>query len=115
AVEVANVDAIHPGYGFLAESAAFAEQCRASKIEFIGPTAESIRLLGDKAAAKKLARKCKVACVPGSLDIVEDDEEAARIANEIRYPVLIKAAAGRGGRGMPVAHNQASLRPSLHR
>jgi len=114
AAEVANVDAIHPGYGFLAESAAFAEQCRSSKIEFIGPTAESIRLLGDKAAAKKLARKCKVPCVPGSGDIVEDDEEATRIANEIGYPVLIKAAAGGGGRGMRIANNQASLRPALH-
>ncbi len=114
AAEVANVDAIHPGYGFLAESAAFAEQCRSSKIEFIGPTAESIRQLGDKATAKKLARKCKVPCVPGSGDIVEDDEEAARIANEIGYPVLIKATAGGGGRGMRIANNQATLRASLH-
>lgn len=114
AAEVANVDAIHPGYGFLSERAEFAEQCRASKIEFIGPSAESIRMLGDKATAKKLARKCKVPCVPGSGDVVEDDDEAAKIASEIGYPVLIKATAGGGGRGMRIANNQASLRASLH-
>ncbi len=114
AAEIANVDAIHPGYGFLAESASFAEQCRASKIEFIGPSAESIRMLGDKAAAKKLARKTKVPTVPGSGDVLEDEEQASRVADEIGYPVMIKAAAGGGGRGMRIAHNQASLRSSLH-
>jgi len=114
AAEIANVDAIHPGYGFLAESASFAEQCRASKIEFIGPSAESIRMLGDKAAAKKLARKTKVPTVPGSGDVLEDEDQAARVADEIGYPVMIKAAAGGGGRGMRIAHNQASLRSSLH-
>ncbi|MCK6457742.1 MAG: acetyl-CoA carboxylase biotin carboxylase subunit [Phycisphaerae bacterium] len=113
AAEVANVDAIHPGYGFLAESAAFAEQCRASKIDFVGPSAESIRLLGDKASAKRLARKCRVPCVPGSGDVVEEDDEAARIAAEIGYPVMIKASAGGGGRGMRIAHNEANLRTQL--
>ncbi len=77
AAEVANVDAIHPGYGFLSENATFAEQCRASKIEFIGPSAEAIRALGDKTEAKKLARKARVPTVPGSTGAVEDDDEAA--------------------------------------
>jgi acetyl-CoA carboxylase biotin carboxylase subunit len=113
AAEVANVSAIHPGYGFLSESATFAEQCRASKIEFIGPSAESIRLLGDKANAKKLARKCRVPCVPGSVDVIEEDDEAARLAAEIGYPVMIKAAAGGGGRGMRIAENEANLRTQL--
>jgi acetyl-CoA carboxylase biotin carboxylase subunit len=113
AAEIADVDAIHPGYGFLAENANFSEQCRASKIEFIGPSAESIRLLGDKAAAKKLAKKAKVRTVPGSEDVVEDDEEAVRISAEIGYPVMIKAVAGGGGRGMRIAHNEATLRTQI--
>jgi acetyl-CoA carboxylase, biotin carboxylase subunit len=113
AAEVANVDAIHPGYGFLAENANFAEQCRASKIEFIGPSADSIRLLGDKAAAKKLARKTRVKTVPGSEGVVEDDEEAAKICEEMGYPVMIKAAAGGGGRGMRIAHNEVTLRTQI--
>src|SRR5438105_7103853 len=113
AAEIANVDAIHPGYGFLAENGNFAEQCRASKIEFIGPSAESIRLLGDKTEALKLARKCRVPTVPGSNGTVEDDDEAARLASQIGYPVMIKAVAGGGGRGIRVVHNEASLRTQL--
>lgn len=113
AAEIANVDAIHPGYGFLAENASFAEQCRSSKIEFIGPAADTIRLLGDKAAAKKLARKVRVKTVPGSDDVVEDDDEAVKLAADIGYPVMIKAAAGGGGRGMRVAHNEATLRTQI--
>jgi acetyl-CoA carboxylase biotin carboxylase subunit len=113
AAEVANVDAIHPGYGFLAENADFAEQCRASKIEFIGPSAESIRLLGDKAAAKRLARKARVRTVPGSEGVVEDDEQAVKLCDEIGYPVMIKAAAGGGGRGMRIAHNEVTLRTQI--
>lgn len=113
AAEIANVDAIHPGYGFLAENANFAEQCRASKIEFIGPSADSIRLLGDKAAAKKLAKKTRVKTVPGSEGVVEDDEEAAKICAEMGYPVMIKAAAGGGGRGMRIAHNEVTLRTQI--
>ncbi len=113
AAEVANVDAIHPGYGFLAENADFAEQCRASKIEFIGPAADTIRLLGDKAAAKKLARKTRVKTVPGSEGVVEEDDEAVELAEEIGYPVMIKAAAGGGGRGMRIAHNEATLRTQI--
>ena len=112
--EVANVDAIHPGYGFLAENADFAEQCRACKIEFIGPSAESIRLLGDKAAAKKLAKKNRVRTVPGSEDVVDDDEQTVALCDQIGYPVMIKAAAGGGGRGMRIAHNEANLRSQIH-
>ena len=110
AAEVANVDAIHPGYGFLAENAQFAEACRASKIEFIGPSADSMRLLGDKVEARKLARKAKVPTVPGSEGTIPDDTEALKLANEIGYPVIIKAVAGGGGRGMRVVHNDISLR-----
>ncbi len=113
AAEIADVDAIHPGYGFLAENPSFAEQCRESRIEFIGPSAESIRLLGDKIAARKLAKKVRVKVIPGSDGVVESDEEAFKICEEIGYPVMIKAAAGGGGRGMRVAHNAPSLRSQL--
>ena len=113
AAEVCNVDAIHPGYGFLAENANFADQCRASKIEFIGPSAEAIRLLGDKTAAKKLAKKARVRTVPGSEGEVEDLDKAEKIAGEIGYPIIVKAAAGGGGRGMRIVHNAASLRTQL--
>jgi len=109
AAEIADVDAIHPGYGFLAENADFSDQCRDCKIEFIGPSGDSIRLLGDKAAAKKLARKARVKTVPGSTGVVEDDEEAVKAAGEIGYPVMIKAVSGGGGRGMRIAHNEATL------
>ena len=113
AATVTDVDAIHPGYGFLAENEDFAEQCRASRIEFIGPSAESIRLLGDKTEALKLARRCRVATVPGSNGALDDDDEAVRVAAEIGYPVMIKAAAGGGGRGIRVVHNEAALRTQL--
>ena len=113
AAEVANVDAIHPGYGFLAENADFADQCRACEIEFIGPSAESIRMLGDKTQAKKLAKKVRVRTIPGSEGPVEDDAEAIKVGAEIGYPVIIKAAAGGGGRGMRVAHNEATMRTQL--
>ncbi len=110
AAEVANVDAIHPGYGFLAENAHFAEVCRSCNIEFIGPSVESMRLLGDKVACKQLALKHKVPTSPGSKDKVETEDEALRIARQIGYPVIVKASAGGGGRGMRVAHNDMSLR-----
>ncbi len=113
AAEIADVDAIHPGYGFLAENADFSEQCRDSQIEFIGPSAESIRLLGDKAAARKLAKKARVRIVPGSGDVIEDDEHAVKVCSEIGYPVMIKAVSGGGGRGMRVAHNEAALRTQI--
>ena len=113
AAEVANVDAIHPGYGFLAENAQFAEACRASKIEFIGPSAESMRLLGDKIQAKILAKKAKVPNIPWTEKPVENDDEAAKWAAKIGYPVMIKAKAGGGGRGIRLVHNEATLRHSL--
>ncbi len=113
AAEVYNVDAIHPGYGFLAENAGFVEQCLDSKIAFVGPSAESMRLLGNKVEAKKLAKRAKVHIVPGSEGALEDDEEAVKIAHDIGYPVIIKASAGGGGRGMRIAHNEANLMSSL--
>lgn len=109
AAEIADVDAIHPGYGFLAENAHFAEVCAACGITFIGPSAESMRLLGDKVAAKELARKAKVPVVPGSEGQIKNEQEAIKLANKIGYPVILKAAAGGGGRGMRVAHNDISL------
>ncbi len=113
AAEVANVEAIHPGYGFLAENAHFAEICRSCKIEFIGPSVDSMRLLGDKVAARKLAKKAGVQCVPGTEDGVPDEDTAVIMAEKIGYPVIIKAAAGGGGRGMRIAHNEANLRSSF--
>jgi acetyl-CoA carboxylase, biotin carboxylase subunit len=110
AAEVADVQAIHPGYGFLAENSHFAEVCRECKIEFIGPTVAAMAALGDKVEAKKIARRAKVPTVPGSEGSVADEKLAMRLADEIGYPVIIKAAAGGGGRGMRVAHNNVSLR-----
>jgi acetyl-CoA carboxylase biotin carboxylase subunit len=113
AAEVSDVEAIHPGYGFLSENAHFAEVCRASKIEFIGPRVEAMAAVGDKVECKKLARRSKVPTVPGSEGEVEDEKEALKIAREIGYPVIIKAAAGGGGRGMRIAHNDVSLQAGL--
>ncbi len=113
AAEIGNVQAIHPGYGFLAENAHFNEVCRSCNIDFIGPPHEAMRLLGDKNAARRLAREAGVPCVPGSPGPVSDDREALRIAHEIGFPVLIKAAAGGGGRGMRVAANDLVLKSAL--
>ena len=113
AAEIADVQAIHPGYGFLSENAHFAEVCRDCKIEFIGPSPEAMAAVGDKVECKRLARRAKVPTVPGSEGEVEDEKEALKIAREIGYPVIIKAAAGGGGRGMRVAHNDASLQSGL--
>ncbi len=110
AAEIADVDAIHPGYGFLAENINFAQICRDCGITFIGPPVEAMQLLGDKVQARKLARKAKVSTVPGSEGAVENETEALKLANKIKYPVMIKAAAGGGGRGMRVAHNDISFR-----
>src|SRR5688572_20719347 len=110
AAEIADVQAIHPGYGFLAENDHFAEICRSCRIEFIGPPVKAMALLGDKVECKRLAKKSKVPTVPGSDGAVDDEKVALRIAQEIEYPVIIKAAAGGGGRGMRVAHNDVSLR-----
>ena len=109
AAEVADVDAIHPGYGFLAENPHFAEVCRSCNIEFIGPGVDAMRAVGDKVECKRIARKAKIYTIPGSQDALESEEEALELAREIGYPVLVKAAAGGGGRGMRVAHNDISL------
>lgn len=109
AAEVANADAIHPGYGFLAEDAAFADKCRESNVEFVGPTAESMRLLGDKASARALAVKLKVPILPGSDGLLESADDARKQAKQIGYPVMIKATAGGGGRGLRVARNVDEL------
>ncbi len=113
AAEIANVDAIHPGYGFLAERADFAQVCRDCKIEFIGPSPEAMGKLGDKVEAKRAAKAAKVPIFPGSEGAIEEEEEAVEVAAEIGYPVIIKASAGGGGRGMRVCHNEASLRTNL--
>jgi len=109
AAEITDVEAIHPGYGFLAEDAHFAEICESCKIKFIGPTPENMRLMGDKMAAKETARKAGVPVVPGSKAVVKTKEDALRIAKETKYPVIIKAAAGGGGKGMRVCHNDVRL------
>ena len=113
AAEIGNVQAIHPGYGFLAENHHFAEVCRSCNIEFIGPSHEAMQLLGDKNAARKLAREAGVPTVPGSDGLVADEAQAVRIAHEIGFPVLIKASAGGGGRGMRVALNDLALKAAL--
>ncbi len=103
AAEITGADAIHPGYGFLAENAEFAETCRASNITFIGPTPEQIRVMGDKASARRAMTEVGVPIVPGTPGPVEDPDEALGYAREIGFPVIIKAAAGGGGKGMRVA------------
>jgi acetyl-CoA carboxylase biotin carboxylase subunit len=113
AAEIADVDAIHPGYGFLSERADFAQICRDCKIEFIGPSPEAMGKLGDKVECKRTARAAKVPVFPGSEGAIEDEDEAARIAAGIGYPVIIKASAGGGGRGMRVCHNEATLRANI--
>src|SRR5262249_5769550 len=113
AAEIGNVQAIHPGYGFLSENAHFNEVCRTCKIDFIGPTHDAMRKLGDKDAARAMARAANVPCVPGSAGLLEDEKQAVTTANEIGYPVLIKATAGGGGKGMRVAHNEAGLKSAL--
>ncbi|MEZ6073893.1 MAG: biotin carboxylase N-terminal domain-containing protein [Pirellulales bacterium] len=113
AAEVGNVQAIHPGYGFLAENSHFAEVCRSCQIEFIGPSHTAMDLLGNKNAARDLARAAEVPVVPGSGGLISDAAEAESVAHEIGFPVLIKASAGGGGRGMRVAENAAALKPAI--
>ncbi len=113
AAEVGNVQAIHPGYGFLAENPHFADVCRSCKIEFIGPSHEAMSLVGDKNAARGLARQIGVPTVPGSDGLVEDTRQARPTARQIGFPVLIKAAAGGGGRGMRVALTEKALESAL--
>src|SRR6201996_4872239 len=109
AAEVADVDAIHPGYGFLSENAHFAEVCESCNIKFIGPSPHAMNALKDKAVSRETARKAGVPVTPGSAGILESDQEALRVAKKIGYPVMIKAVAGGGGRGMRQAHNDVSL------
>jgi acetyl-CoA carboxylase, biotin carboxylase subunit len=109
AAEIADVDAIHPGYGFLSENAKFAEQCESCNIKFIGPKSKSIKIMGDKAIAKDTVKKAGVPTVPGSDGPIESEVQAVKLARTIGYPVIIKAVAGGGGRGMRIAHNDVSL------
>jgi len=109
AAVITQSDAIHPGYGFLAENDRFAETCEACKITFIGPTPEVIRRMGDKAEAKRTVKKAGVPVIPGSDGVVETVEQAMRLAAEIGYPIIVKAAGGGGGRGMRVAHTESAL------
>ncbi|GFO58446.1 pyruvate carboxylase [Geomonas silvestris] len=108
-----EVDAIHPGYGFLAENAEFAEKCEANGIAFIGPTAEMQRALGDKVAARKVAKAAGVPTVPGTEEPIQHEEDALIFAKNYGYPIIIKAAAGGGGRGMRVAHDKKELLEGL--
>jgi len=109
AAEITDVDAIHPGYGFLSQNAHFAEICESCNISFIGPSSRSIRLMGDKIAAKDLMRKSGVPIVPGGTAAVKNKDDALNAAHKVGYPVIVKAAAGGGGRGMRVCHNDVRL------
>ncbi len=109
AAEITDVEAIHPGYGFLAEDAHFAEICESCKIKFIGPTAENMRRMGDKMAAKDTAKKAGLPTIPGSKTCVKTKEDAMKISKDMKYPVIIKASAGGGGKGMRVCHNDVRL------
>ncbi|MGO8766483.1 MAG: acetyl-CoA carboxylase biotin carboxylase subunit [Limisphaerales bacterium] len=114
AAEITDVDAIHPGYGFLAENAHFAEVCESCNIRFIGPSPRAMQALSDKAVSRALAKKAGVAIPPGSDGPVENEKDAREIAKRIGYPVMIKAIAGGGGRGMRVAHNDPALVKGYH-
>jgi acetyl-CoA carboxylase biotin carboxylase subunit len=109
AAEITNVDAIHPGYGFLSENANFAKVCEASEISFIGPTAEIIEMMGEKDRARREMKAAGLATIPGSEGVIEGDEQLAKEAERIGYPLILKASAGGGGRGMRVVRNQGEL------
>lgn len=111
---ICDVDAVHPGYGFLSENAYFAEACRRHGIVFIGPTPEAMRALGDKAVARDTMKKAGVPVTPGSDGLITSEEMALQMAHSLKYPVIVKAVAGGGGRGMRIAHNDASLRQGYH-
>ena len=110
ALEISGADAVHPGYGFLAENADFAEDCARAGVTFIGPTPQQIRLMGDKATAKATVRAAGTPLVPGSDDVLATVDEAAAVAEEVGYPVLLKASAGGGGKGMKLARERSELR-----
>jgi acetyl-CoA carboxylase biotin carboxylase subunit len=114
AAEIADVDAIHPGYGFLSENAHFADVCESCNIRFIGPSSRAMNALEDKAVSRNLAKKAGVPIPPGSEGTVENEQAALQVAKRIGYPVMIKAVAGGGGRGMRVAHNDISLVKGYH-
>src|SRR5438067_6905294 len=114
AAEIADVDAIHPGYGFLAENAHFADVCQSCNIHFIGPPASAMRAMGDKNLARQFARRAGVPVTPGSDGVVTEENDALKVAKKVGYPVMIKAVAGGGGRGMRTAHNDASFLPAFH-
>jgi acetyl-CoA carboxylase biotin carboxylase subunit len=109
AVEITNADAVHPGYGFLAENADFAEVCREYGIKFIGPTPEQIRKMGDKITAKETMKKAGVPVIPGSDGLIKDIKQAAKIATTIGYPVILKATAGGGGKGMRIVRKESEF------
>ena len=113
AAEIADADAIHPGYGFLSENAEFAEICEQCGITFIGPSADNMRMMGDKITARQTVTDAGVPILPGTNDSIETVEEAQKIADEIGYPVIIKASAGGGGRGMKIVHSPGSLANAL--
>lgn len=113
AAEIADADAIHPGYGFLSENAEFAEICEQCGVTFIGPSAESMRLMGDKISARKTVTAAGVPILPGTNKSIQTTKEAHQIAEEIGYPVIIKASAGGGGRGMKIVHSPGSLANAL--
>ncbi|MFU8827816.1 MAG: acetyl-CoA carboxylase biotin carboxylase subunit [Phycisphaerales bacterium] len=113
AAEITGCDSIHPGYGFLAENAHFAEVCKDSNFVFIGPSHEAMALLGDKISCKQVARKAKVPVFPGSDGAIEDPEEAIEVGKKIGFPLIVKAAAGGGGRGMRVVRSEAELAPAI--
>lgn len=110
---LSRVDAIHPGYGFLAENSTFAEMCESHGIKFIGPSAKNISLMGDKATAKKIMQEAGTPIIPGSNGLLDDPKDATRIAGTLSYPVIVKATAGGGGRGMRIAFDEDSLLASL--
>src|SRR5262249_33180062 len=114
AAEITDVDALHPGYGFLAENAHFADVCESCNIRFIGPNSRAMNALEDKAVSRALAKKAGVPTPPGSEGVVENEQDALSVAKRIGYPVMIKAVAGGGGRGMRVAHNDISLVKGYH-
>ncbi|HPA20859.1 MAG TPA: acetyl-CoA carboxylase biotin carboxylase subunit [Verrucomicrobiae bacterium] len=114
AAEIGDVDAIHPGYGFLSENPQFADVCDSCNIRFVGPSGEAMRAMGDKNAARAAARRAGVPITPGSDGIISTEQEAMRVAQRLGYPVMVKAAAGGGGRGMRPAHNDVSLAKGFH-
>jgi acetyl-CoA carboxylase biotin carboxylase subunit len=114
AAEIADVDAIHPGYGFLSENAKFAEQCESCNIRFIGPKSQTIKIMGDKSVARQTVAKAGVPTVPGSDGPIDSESEAIKVARKIGYPIIIKAVAGGGGRGMRIAHNDVSFAKEYH-